>query len=116
GKSAAMGEGVRAAKDPVVLFLDADVLGLDHEQISRIIDPVLSEEYEMFVGVRARSAFLFNRFFHYFPIIGGERALTKALWYAVPKEHKRRFQIEIALNYQAKQAEKGMGFTLIEGV
>lgn len=115
GKSGAMEEGVKAAKERVVLFLDADVLGLDHAKISRIIDPVLSGAREMYVGVRARTA-LFNAFFHWFPIIGGERALTKELWRAVPRAHKRRFQIEIALNYQAKQTEKGMGFELVEGV
>ncbi len=116
GKSAAMDEGVLAAQSDIVCFIDADVTGLDHDKLSRIIGPVVRGEREMHVGVRARDTFLFNRIFHIFPIIGGERALTKSLWNSFPIEHKRGFQIEIALNYAAKQTERGMSSELITGV
>jgi len=115
GKSDAMAEGVLAAKSEVILFIDADVTGLTHEKLSWIMDPVVRGELEMHVGVRARDAF-FNKAFRLFPIIGGERALTKKLWNSFPREHKRGFQIEIALNYAAKQTKRGMGCVLITGV
>jgi polyprenyl-phospho-N-acetylgalactosaminyl synthase len=65
--------------------------------------------------VRARKTVWFNRLLRLFPIIGGQRALTRRLWDAVPHKHKSRFQIEIALNYTAKQFERGMGFELVTG-
>jgi polyprenyl-phospho-N-acetylgalactosaminyl synthase len=52
---------------------------------------------------------------HFFPIIGGERALTRRVWEAVPRAHRNGFQIEIALNYTAKRFDRGMGFELVPG-
>jgi glycosyltransferase involved in cell wall biosynthesis len=115
GKAMALHSGVMAASQDVLLFLDADVTGYTHEQLSRIIDPVLGGQVEMFVGIRARMTVWLNHLLHVFPIISGERALTRALWLAVPAGCKRGFQIEIALNYFAKRTAKGMGFALIPG-
>jgi polyprenyl-phospho-N-acetylgalactosaminyl synthase len=115
GKAMALHAGVVAASESVLLFLDADVTGYTHERLSRIIAPVLDGRVEMFVGIRARMTVWLNRALHFFPIVGGERALTRDLWFAVPMQYKRGFQIEIALNYFAKQTPRGMGFALIPG-
>ncbi len=115
GKAAALEAGVAASSGKYLLFLDADVTGYTHTALSRIIEPVIRERYEMFVGIRARRTIWLNRVLHFFPIIGGERALTRALWRAVPHHHKQGFQIEITMNYHAKWTGKGMGFTLIPG-
>ncbi|MEK7611862.1 MAG: glycosyltransferase family 2 protein [Patescibacteria group bacterium] len=116
GKGESMEVGVRSAKNDIILFMDADVTGFTHEKISRIINPVINGRYKMFVGVRARSIIFFNRYFRLFPILSGERALVKSLWYEVPLNDKRGFKIEIALNYASKQTDLGMGFTLIGGI
>ncbi|HEX6928299.1 MAG TPA: glycosyltransferase [Gammaproteobacteria bacterium] len=115
GKAAALDAGVAASSGNCLLFLDADVTGYTHAALSRIIDPVVSGHYEMFVGIRARRTIWLNRVLHFFPIIGGERALTRELWSSVPHDRKQGFQIEITLNYFAKQTAKGMGFALIPG-
>lgn len=115
GKAAALDAGVRAAKHDVLLFLDADVTGYTDQTLSRIMQPVIDGRFEMYVGVRARRTIWLNRLLRLSPIIGGERALTRRLWEAVPQEHKNGFQIEIALNYTAKRFDKGMGFELIPG-
>lgn len=115
GKAAALDEGVAAAQHDIILFLDADVTGHTTRTLSRIIQPVMDGRFEMYVGIRARRTIWLNWLLHIFPIIGGERALTRRLWEAVPRTYKNGFQIEIALNYTSKQFEKGMGFELIEG-
>lgn len=115
GKAAAMNAGVRHAQNDIILFLDADVTGHTPEALSRIIQPVLSGQYEMYVSLRARKTLWLNRLLHFFPIIGGERALTRQLWDAVPKHYQEGFKIEIALNHTSKQFERGMGFELIGG-
>jgi polyprenyl-phospho-N-acetylgalactosaminyl synthase len=116
GKANAMSAGVRTAKGSVILFFDADVLGYDHEKISRILKPVVEGKREMYVALRARKAFWLNRLMRVFPILGGERALTRSLWERVPQEYKRGFEIEIALNHAAKATPKGMGFEVIYGL
>ncbi len=113
GKAAALDAGVRGAKSGILLFLDADVTGHTQQSLSQILQPVLDGRFEMYVGVRARSTVILNSALRFFPIIGGERALTRRLWEAVPTNCRRGFQIEIALNYTAKQFEKGMGFALV---
>lgn len=115
GKAAALDAGVRAAKHDVLLFLDADVTGHTVQTISSIMQPVIDGRFEMYVGLRARNTIWLNRILHFFPIIGGERALTRSLWDAIPHAHKNGFQIEIALNYTSKSFDKGMGFELIPG-
>lgn len=116
GKARALDAGVKLARDDVILFLDADVTGLDPEKLTRIMQPVVEGRHEMYVGVRARRTIWLNWLLRIAPILGGERALTRRLWEAVPDGHKHGFQIEIALNYTAKQFERGMGFELVDGV
>jgi polyprenyl-phospho-N-acetylgalactosaminyl synthase len=115
GKALAMEAGVKAASHDIILFLDADVTGLTSESLDRIMQPVVDGRHEMYVGLRARKTLWLNRIMRISPIIGGERALTRRLWHAVPGKYKKRFQIEIALNYTAKHFEQGMGFELVTG-
>ena len=116
GKAEAMARGVAAARNDLIFFSDADVTGLTSEVISRVLTPVLLRNFGMFVGIRARRTYWINRLLHFTPIIGGERALTRALWEQVPQAYKKNFQIEIALNFFAKANGHRMGFTLVKGL
>lgn len=116
GKGNAMARGVEHAKNDIILFLDADVIGMTHKAISQIIDPVLSGEYSMFVGLRSRKVLVLNRLLRFFPILGGDRAISKSLWLSIPPLYRSNFKVEIASNYFAKQTPLGMGFVLIRGV
>jgi glycosyltransferase involved in cell wall biosynthesis len=116
GKAAAMSRGVRAARNDVVFFCDADVVGLTPEMVARIVTPVTSGEYGMYVGIRGRKTYWANRLLRVTPILGGERALTRTLWNRVPRTYKKNFQIEIALNFFAKRLGQRMGFTVVHGL
>ena len=116
GKAAAMEAGVNAAASEIILFLDADVVGLTHEKISAIIGPVCDERLEMHVGILDRPLLLTKRFFYVLPVLSGMRALTKTLWHRVPSAHKRGFKIEIALNHAARKWGKGTGYEIIYGL
>lgn len=116
GKARAMAHGVRAARHDVVFFADADIHGLTAEKIGRIVEPVLSGKYAMFVGIRKRRSHFLNKFLRIAPVLGGERAITKELWNSVPRLYKKGFQIEIAMNYYTKRFGKRMGFRLMPGV
>lgn len=115
GKAGAMNVGVREARYDTILFLDADVTGHSPRVLSDIVQPVLRGQYEMYVGIRARKTIWLNRLLHFFPIIGGDRAVTRRLWEAVPKQYQEGFKIEIALNHTSKQFERRMGFQLMPG-
>ena len=57
-----------------------------------------------------------NRLLHFTPIISGERALRREIWDQVPPDLQENFQIEIALNFFAKQNGHRMGFTILHGL
>lgn len=115
GKAAAMAEGVKKAKNDILCFLDADLLHFDREMITNIIAPVQSGECDMFIGIQGRKTFYLNKILHFFPIIGGERAIRRECWEYVPEKYRKNFQIEIAMNYFTKQNDKVMKFTVLEG-
>lgn len=112
GKGEAMEAGVQAAKMNIIFFSDADILGLDSIIISNIANPVLDGKYTMSIGILGRPIYWLNRILHFFPLLGGQRVLTKELWYAVPKIYRARFQIETALNYYSKKFGKTAHFVL----
>ncbi len=116
GKAAALEAGVAEAGSEVLLFLDADITGLTHEAISTIIRPVIDGDVDMHVGLRARKTLWLNRLLWIFPIIGGERALTRNIWELVPEQQKRGYRIEVALNHTAKRFGRGMSFALVTGI
>jgi glycosyltransferase involved in cell wall biosynthesis len=116
GKAAAMSSGVAAARNDVIFFCDADVIGLTREMITRIVSPVTSGSVAMFVGIRGRRTYWANRLLRVSPILGGERALRRALWEQVPPDYKKNFQIEIALNFFAKAHGHRMEFTVLHGL
>ena len=113
GKAAAMARGVAAARHDILYFSDADVTGLTAEMVESILEPVASRDAAMFVGIRGRKAYWANRLLHFTPIIGGQRALSRELWDQVPSTYKKNFQIEIALNFFAKQRGHRMGFKVM---
>jgi glycosyltransferase involved in cell wall biosynthesis len=116
GKAAAMALGVDAARNDAIFFSDADIIGLSPEMISRIVTPVTSGRYAMYVGIRGRKTYWANRLLHFTPILGGERALRRELWDHVPHDYKKNFQIEIALNFFAKSNGHRMGFEVVRGL
>jgi glycosyltransferase involved in cell wall biosynthesis len=116
GKASAMAQGVQAARNEIIFFCDADVIGLTPQMVTRIVTAVTSGAYGMYVAIRGRKTYWANRLLHFTPILGGERALTRALWNQVPRTYKKNFQIEIALNFFAKQLGLKMGFTVVRGL
>ena len=116
GKAAAMARGAAAARNDILFFSDADVLGLTPDMVARIVTPVTSGRFTMYVGIRGRRTYWANRLLHFTPILGGERALRRELWDQVPTTYKKNFQIEIALNYFAKLNGHRMGFEVVRGL
>ncbi len=107
GKGQAMEAGVRASKNDIFLFLDADLIGLKGSHLSQLITPVLSREYGMSVGVvdrQKRWGAFYLDFFDYsrWPL-AGTRVVQRNFWESVPLKYKRKFYIESAISYLARK-------------
>ncbi len=116
GKGEAMNKGVEKAGSDVVFFSDADILGLNPAIISKIADPVLEGKCAMSIGIVGRSIYWMNHILHFFPLLAGQRVITRDLWYAVPKIYRTRFKIETALNYYSKKLGKTAHFALFSEI
>lgn len=103
GKGGAMVIGVKNAKFPVVLFLDADLLGLTSEHVKNLIDPVLYENYSMSIGVFEKGRVTTDLAQYVAPFLSGQRAVKKELIDEVFDLGTSRFGVEVALTQYAKE-------------
>lgn len=116
GKGHAMDIGVDAASSPVIFFADADIIGLTHDMIADTVRPVVEGTCEMFVLMRNRRVYWLRTIMNFIPLLGGERALTKALWLQLPTRYKDRFRIEAGLNFYAIHYGAGLKYRVFPGI
>ncbi len=106
GKGQALDRGVKSANNEVLLFLDADLIGLEQRHLDFLLGPVLDKGYDMSVGAIDRSqlgSFLNNIFQRTESPFSGIRAIKRDFWFKIPKKYKRDFYIESAITYFAKK-------------
>lgn len=103
GKGAAMVAGVEATDAPVILFLDADLLGLREEHVEDLVRPVVEGRAGMACGLFDRGGLLNPVFLRLLPILTGERALRRELFEALDPEDVRGYKVEAALNSAARE-------------
>lgn len=103
GKGGAMMLGVEYASQEVILFLDADLIGLTPTHIEQLIEPVLSKRVEMAVGIFEHGRLATDMAQLVAPFLSGQRALTKSLLKRVGNLEWARYGVEIALTKYAAE-------------
>ncbi|MBI5794251.1 glycosyltransferase [Candidatus Uhrbacteria bacterium] len=98
GKGEAMRFGVTQTDAPIVVFFDADLIGLNVDHIERLVAPVVDGACAMNVGLRDRGRWITSLTKH-LPLISGERAMQRSVFEGVPGRFLHGFMIESALNY-----------------
>jgi len=111
GKGGALFAGTKKASFPVVLFLDADLVGLKPSHIEALIKPVLSGKADMSVGIAKTDAMQ-----QILPQISGQRALSADLVLSHSDLAKSGFRFELLLNHYAKKAKKRIEMVELEGL
>ncbi|NLO88894.1 MAG: glycosyltransferase family 2 protein [Clostridia bacterium] len=101
GKGGAMMEGVRNAKNDIILFLDADLIGLSPGHVKKLIKPVIDGEADMTVGVFEKGRVLTDFAQTIAPFLSGQRAVRKHLLEGMSDLDAARFGVEIALTRYA---------------
>jgi glycosyltransferase involved in cell wall biosynthesis len=98
GKGEAMRAGVAATSADVVVFLDADLLGLAPDHVDDLVRPVLSGEVAMACGLFDRGPFANPVFLRGLPVLTGQRALRRDLFAELDLNEIRGYRVEAALN------------------
>lgn len=97
GKGQAMAAGVAASGAEVLLFLDADLLGLTVDHVDRLVGAV-DGRTAMSMGLFDRGAVQNWFFLNTLPLLTGQRALWRDLFDALDPQDYRGYKVEAALN------------------
>lgn len=96
GKSAAMLAGVRATRQPLLLLLDADLLGLTPGAITELVWPVLDGRADVAISLRGNAPRLWRRIG--LDYISGERVVPRSMLAGLAAQSLPRFGMEVAMN------------------
>lgn len=75
GKTLALKEGFKAAQNDLVILIDSDLVGLDAEAITALIEPVQNNQADITISLR-KNALLVDLFFN-LDMVSGERVFNK---------------------------------------
>jgi glycosyltransferase involved in cell wall biosynthesis len=97
GKGGAMCAGAAATDADVILFLDADLIGLRSEQIDELLTPVVTGEADMAIGVFRAGRSVTDWAQILVPYISGQRVLHRDVFLSIPGLRDVRSGVEVAI-------------------
>lgn len=98
GKGEAMRAGVAAAAGEVIVFLDADLVGLTPAHVDGLVGAVVRGEADMACGLFDRGPLANEVFLRGLPVLTGQRAMRRQLFEELDLEDIRGYRVEAALN------------------
>jgi len=118
GKAEAMSIGAKNTDAEVLVFFDADLIGLTQEHISLLVKPVKEGKAAMCTGVRERWLGLPELIIKIDPLlaIGGERAVRRFFFEKLPPEFLRGFMVETGLNYYCRVNKLAISYAILRGL
>jgi len=97
GKGAAMAAGARFTDAEVLLFLDADLIGLTPEHVERLVEPVRSGRAQMAVGRFCGGRYWTDLSQRIAPSVSGQRAIAREVFDQIPGVHSARYGVEMLI-------------------
>ncbi len=98
GKGGAIKAGLDHTGADVLLFLDADLIGLKDFHVRELISPVIEAETRMTVGVFEKGRVATDIAQKMAPYLSGQRALRRELLESILDLDLSRFGVEVALH------------------
>ena len=116
GKGAAMVAGVLASKADIVMFLDADLIGLRAEHVDLIVRPLINGLCDMCIGIFRGGKFWSDTAQKFAPTISGQRAMRRSLFLGVPHLAELRMGVEVSINAHVKRNKARVLRVILRGV
>jgi glycosyltransferase involved in cell wall biosynthesis len=104
GKGGAMKVGLDSTAADIVLFLDADLIGLTPTHVLSLLLPVRAGECDMTVGVFEGGRMATDLAQVVAPYLSGQRAVRAQILRDIDDMEVARFGVEVALTRHCKQA------------
>lgn len=101
GKGGALSKGVGATRSDIILFLDADLIGLNEQHIIDLLDPVIDNEVDMTIGVFNNGRFTTDLAQKIAPYLSGQRAMKRYIFESIPNIAFTKYGVEVAMTQYA---------------
>ena len=85
GKGGAIRIATKNIKSDIIIFIDADLIGLKKEHIDNLLEPIVKGNAVMVIGLRDKGNVITNMIMPYFPLTGGERAILTKVFMNIRK-------------------------------
>ena len=112
GKGAALKAGFDTTNADILVFLDADLIGLTKEHIEDLLNPVLNDEADMSIGLFSSGRLTTDLAQIVTPFLSGQRAMKREVIQNIDNIDITRYGVEVALtkavkrnNYVVKKVE-----------
>ena len=103
GKGGAMMVGASYTDAEIIMFLDADLIGLTSNHINDLVLPVLNGQVEMTIGVFDHGRLATDLAQVIAPYLSGQRVLKRNLLEQISNLNVARFGVEVALTRYASE-------------
>jgi glycosyltransferase involved in cell wall biosynthesis len=97
GKGGAIKAGINECGTEVILFLDADLIGLTKKHVLDLIEPVISDKADMTIGIFKNGRMVTDLAQKVTPYLSGQRAIKKSIIDRIPNMDITRYGVEVAL-------------------
>ena len=102
GKGGAMRAGALLTDADVLIFFDADLVGLTPQHIHDLLQPVCSGEATMAMGIFQGGRWATDIAQHFSPGITGQRAILRDVFLQIPDLDTVGYGIELAITYYVR--------------
>lgn len=103
GKGQALFKGSYAARAPILVYLDADLINLNPGHVETLMEPVLTDHADMTIGVFRRGYWRADAAHWITPWLSGQRCLKAKLMTHVSQEAARGYGVETAMTIAARK-------------
>jgi polyisoprenyl-phosphate glycosyltransferase len=97
GKGGAIKAGLDKNRAEIVLFLDADLIGLCHKHVYQLLEPVASGKADMSIGIFENGRVATDLAQKVAPFLSGQRAVRRSVLEEINDLDLTRFGVEVAL-------------------
>ena len=117
GKGYAVKVGTKDIKTNIIIFFDADLIGLKKEHVDVLLEPVTKGGAAMVIGLRDKGNIIANMIMPYFPLTGGERAILTNVFMEIRKNpFIEGWGLESVMNDYCKKKKLKVVKTKLTGV
>jgi len=103
GKGGAIKKGFEKTDSDILLFLDADLIGLNHEHIYSLIKPIYENKTDMTIGIFSQGRLLTDLPQFIMPFLSGQRAIKREIIDMIPDLDLLKYGIEVAITKTVKK-------------